>query len=448
MVRQALIPGSLYINETSSNEALIPKFGYVNETITAGVSISRQITIPFEIIALGSMNRTLRLENLSFVTQSRTQQTENLIPLSRGRSMPLSVIVSTSKGRSSILEYLAFISKGRILPYEIAGNILAVSQSRTLLLEILMATSKGRATLLDYLVNKSGSNNVLPEYRALVSSLGREAVHSFVALMDEAPISLLSVSIDMVLIEYLVRANISLSASLEILKGIAVSRIPLYEWAGAAQITITGSHTLAIDWRTSISGIRTVVLDFLKIVSQARSFIFEWTQGLSVTLDPSSLYANILKSLNKYLVDNLITTEGLSLDWGQPNFKEEGLERWLQTGLLWGDRTFIRQADNGGQQGNLIDVQVEIDLFERYPARRNLYAMDDDKDTLMEYLTLAVIPIYDFTTAGKPQVGELRLYTLSNPGGDESIEDGGEESGLRQEKIVFPGRYLEKFTKV
>ena len=86
---------------------------------------------------------------------------------------------------------------------------------------------------------------------------------------------------------------------------------------------------------------------------------------------------------------------------------------------------------------------VELSLFEKFPPRRNIYALDQDRDNIFDKMLLANIPIYDYTASGNPQAGELRIFQLN----DDVIVDSGELSGVRQYLLGFRGRYLEKFKK-
>jgi len=160
---------------------------------------------------------------------------------------------------------------------------------------------------------------------------------------------------------------------------------------------------------------------------------------MGITLSVESRQENIKKSINSYITTNIT---GLNIDWGQPNFKEEGLERWIQTRVLIGDRAFGRLVDNAESKGNRIQILVNVNLFEKYPARKNIYQLDKDKEMVLEALFFQDIPINDYDTAGNPQRGLLQVREIIN---DLEI-DGGEESGIRQWNILFGGRLTEKWS--
>ena len=160
---------------------------------------------------------------------------------------------------------------------------------------------------------------------------------------------------------------------------------------------------------------------------------------MGITLSVESRQENIKKSINGYISTNI---SGLNIDWGQPNFKEEGLERWVQTRILIGDRAFGRLVDNAESKGNRTQILININLFEKYPARKNIYQLDRDKETVLEGLFFQDIPINDYDASGSPQRGLLQVREIIN---DLEI-DGGEESGLTQWNLLLGGWLTEKWS--
>ncbi len=158
---------------------------------------------------------------------------------------------------------------------------------------------------------------------------------------------------------------------------------------------------------------------------------------MSITLTVESKQKNIKKSINKFIDTNL---SGLNVDWGQPNYKEEGLERWIQTRVLIGAREFGRQVDSINI-GNRTQILFNINLFEKYPPRQNMYRLDEDKEIVIEAFHFADIPIRDYDTSGDPQKGLIQVREIIS---DLEI-DSGQGTGLTQWNLIFGGWMTEKW---
>ena len=162
---------------------------------------------------------------------------------------------------------------------------------------------------------------------------------------------------------------------------------------------------------------------------------------MSITLYAGSKSKNILKSVNDLLVGKLIGQESLSLDWGQPGFKEEGLERWIQARLIFSTGVFMRQVDDSGRKGEIRNFFLNFNLFEIYPPRKNVYWIETLRKIIIEEFYLKIISVYDFDTTNNPLVGEMRINEIMN---DREL-DNGEDSGLRQWNVNLRAMYLFKY---
>ena len=81
---------------------------------------------------------------------------------------------------------------------------------------------------------------------------------------------------------------------------------------------------------------------------------------MGISFDVSSRQENIKKSINNYITTNIV---GLNVDWGQPDFKEESLEQWIQTRILIGGRVFGRLVDNAESKGNRTQILLNINFW-------------------------------------------------------------------------------------
>src|SRR3990167_2172183 len=151
---------------------------------------------------------------------------------------------------------------------------------------------------------------------------------------------------------------------------------------------------------------------------------------MGITFDVSSRQENIKKSINNYITTTIV---GLNVDWGQPDFKEESLEQWIQIRILIGGRVFGRLVDNAESKGNRTQILLNINFFEKYPPRKNIYQLDRDKEIVLEALFFQDIPINDYDAVGSPRRGLLQVREIINDG---EIE-GGQDTGLRQWNVVL-----------
>jgi hypothetical protein len=160
-----------------------------------------------------------------------------------------------------------------------------------------------------------------------------------------------------------------------------------------------------------------------------------------VVLEASSRVSNIRRSMNKYMQDKLADTEGHSLDWGQPNFKEEGLEQWIQFRLLFGGGKFQRQVGLSSL-GEYVRCFLNFNIFEKYPSRLNIYSLHELRKDIIEWCYQKFIPVYDYETVGSPLAGSIGIQEILN----DALIDYGDVNGIRQWNINFLGRYLSKFS--
>ena len=88
----------------------------------------------------------------------------------------------------------------------------------------------------------------------------------------------------------------------------------------------------------------------------SRSSTFEVFENLA-------LLTNVKRSLEKYIYDNLFTTEGINIDFdGVPFDDTEVSESWLQPRIINIDRDYVRQA-SGSKYGNDTDIELSFGIF-------------------------------------------------------------------------------------
>lgn len=160
-----------------------------------------------------------------------------------------------------------------------------------------------------------------------------------------------------------------------------------------------------------------------------------------VTLHAGSKALNIQKSVNNRVKTDLADTDGYTVDWGQPGFKDENTRRWIQFRLLSNEGTFQRQVDST-RLGNILNWFLNFNIFERHPPTDNIYNIDAVKDAIFERIYRATITIYDYDTGGNPEANTMQVQTRINDG---EIDDG-RETGLYQWNSAFSGKLLKKYS--
>lgn len=141
------------------------------------------------------------------------------------------------------------------------------------------------------------------------------------------------------------------------------------------------------------------------------------------------------------MYDKIADTEGHILDWGQPGFKEEGLEQWIQFRLLIGKGKYQRQIGNS-LLGELVRIFLNFNLFEKFPFTKNMYSFTNLRKNILEYVYQKFVPVFDYSVSNAPLVGEVKIQEILN----DSLVDSGEVNGVRQWNINFLGRFLSSFS--
>ena len=82
-----------------------------------------------------------------------------------------------------------------------------------------------------------------------------------------------------------------------------------------------------------------------------------------MTLDPSYKIENVITSLDKYLYDNLVTTEGLTIDWeGGDSVDIGNVDEWIQPRLMEGIPQYLHWI-LGNRIGQNTHFLYNINIF-------------------------------------------------------------------------------------
>jgi hypothetical protein len=458
----------VFIDATAA-ETPVTKAETMVLSLTGGVAAPKAVTLSYT----------------GFVVKTAGPVLEHGSRVTKSEGPPIEILGGVSETEIPILEILGGVVSTGVPLFDIPGNVvksdgvltewtkaLAIGLGASQI-EILKGLSVSDAQILEILGGVSSASTTLVE---VPGGAAIEVISS-----DLIPIEILgSVSktgtpllswisqvskTDAFLLEWINSLTIGLgTSSIEFVNSISPTK--------ATQIEIIGKPSKAdpvlISWRSQVSksdaalldwvngltvGLDAISIETLGGVSSSDVIIVSWL-GVSVAptvlIHASSKHQNILKSVNKFITERIEGLSAHAVDWGQPSFKEEGLERWAQHRLIMSTGDFVRQVYTDESLratrdfiGDIRRFFLNFNIFVRFSPRQNTYFFTEIRKDILEYIYFADIPILDFDTEGNPKVGILRAQRIAN----DSIIDNGKTSGLFQWNITFLATLLYKHSK-
>ena len=105
---------------------------------------------------------------------------------------------------------------------------------------------------------------------------------------------------------------------------------------------------------------------------------------------------NVKASLEKYIADNLSTTEGLTIAYEGFPFESSGVTEWVQENILKGGRSFHRQVDTTNI-GQTTEVMINFNLFVDPSKTAKTNRHYELRDIVAGYFSIGkTISLYDF----------------------------------------------------
>jgi len=122
---------------------------------------------------------------------------------------------------------------------------------------------------------------------------------------------------------------------------------------------------------------------------------------------------NIKRSLYYYFKNNLETTEGLSIDWGEGlPFDNTSKTEWIQPRIIDSISDYSRQGSST-QYGNNLDVMFNINIFIK---KSNIVKSGREyaiRDIVAKYFKVGeVITIYDYSGDGSSDIGSMKVRDI------------------------------------
>jgi len=110
---------------------------------------------------------------------------------------------------------------------------------------------------------------------------------------------------------------------------------------------------------------------------------------------------NVKASIEKYIYDNLYTTEGLTICWEDVPFEESGVSEWVQETIIGpSERMYHRQVSGSTTYGNTTMILLNFNIFVNPKENKNIvnrtYKL---RDKIHNYFTIGKeIDLYDYSS--------------------------------------------------
>ena len=114
-------------------------------------------------------------------------------------------------------------------------------------------------------------------------------------------------------------------------------------------------------------------------------------------------FNNIKASLDRYMYDNFVTTESLTVDWqGSQGIDIEKVDEWVSPRIIGGGKTFVGNISSSTKGWNA-EILLNINIFVKkaqLTTNNRLFVL---RDTIANYFQLGqTVSIKDYDTGGYP----------------------------------------------
>lgn len=153
--------------------------------------------------------------------------------------------------------------------------------------------------------------------------------------------------------------------------------------------------------------------------------------------------SNIKSSIEKYIHENLVVTEGLVVDFEEVPFESGHQLEWVEERIIGtGDFDFHRQVGGGADLGQTKELLLQFNVYTHRDNTTKVVRHYELRDIVYNYFTIGKeIPIYDYNNDEFNTVLDyLKVYEVDN---DTAIPN----TEWRQYNITFILLYTESWTK-
>ena len=135
---------------------------------------------------------------------------------------------------------------------------------------------------------------------------------------------------------------------------------------------------------------------------------------------------NVKSSIEKYIKDNLVTTEGLKVNFEGLSFETEGLEEWIQEDIIGNvsefNGQFHRQVDESDRHGQTISIFLNFSIFVNRNKTKKTNRHYEIRDIIANYFYIGTeINLYDFYNGNFSNV--LQIMKIRDIETDRKIPD-------------------------
>ncbi len=134
-----------------------------------------------------------------------------------------------------------------------------------------------------------------------------------------------------------------------------------------------------------------------------------------MALGNSASIVNIKRSLDKYLYDNLVSIEGLNVDFEGLSFSNIQKDiTWIVPRILDFDSTFYRQGSNT-QYGENINILFQINIFTKQSSTTTSSEHYRVRDIILAYFKIGNdITIKNYVGDGLTTVDTMRIRSVED----------------------------------
>ena len=115
-------------------------------------------------------------------------------------------------------------------------------------------------------------------------------------------------------------------------------------------------------------------------------------------MDATNKSFNIITSLDKYLYDNLVTTQGMTIDWeGGDSVDISKVNEWIQPRIMMGVGNYIGGGASPDQQGQETHLLYNVNIFVKRGSTTQKNRLQAIRDIVASYYTIGkTINLYDY----------------------------------------------------
>lgn len=131
-----------------------------------------------------------------------------------------------------------------------------------------------------------------------------------------------------------------------------------------------------------------------------------------MSIEGSAKISNVKMSLDKYIYDNLETTEGLAVDHEGVPFDNTVNDEWVQPRVLDFDTNYLRQGSST-EYGDSVDIFYNVNIFVKKSGLTISHRHYAIRDIVANYFKVGKdVDIKNYAESGTTQIAKMRVRDL------------------------------------